>query len=345
MFRRPITFVIGAGASHELGLPLGNGLLSQIGTLLATSENNFDFYGFANRDFENRITEAIQNKHIMHDGATFRAAADEILKAIPLAKSIDNLLFSKSEDTAIVELGKAAIANCIYHAEATSALLSQERGAQHRELKPLNNAYLQNTWFTKLAAELFAGTTKSTFKNSLKHVRFVVFNYDRCLEQFLWMATKAYFDVDDHAASELLSEVQFIHPYGDLGELPWQQKSDGVPYGKPIRSNPFEISKRLMTFGESVGSETSDQIRDAMTQAETLIFLGFGFLSQNMELLGGASAEQMYGTAFKVSDIDRESTTRWLRLAFRRKHGSEPYLKDTQCAGLLNELSITLGEL
>src|SRR5690606_32255000 len=100
----------------------------------------------------------------------------------------------------------------------------------------LKNGNLQNTWYAPLARLLFSQVSKSEPRTALANVQFVIFNYDRCLEEFMWLATQAYFDISHEEAAEILAGVPFIHPYGSLGPLPWQK--DAAPPPIPLGGAP-----------------------------------------------------------------------------------------------------------
>lgn len=99
------------------------------------------------------------------------------------------------------------------------------------------------------------------------------------------IAAEVYFRLSPAAASDLVSNVRFIHPYGSLGSV-FQGENDYLPFGSDgVDLNA--VAARIKTFSES--SDHSAAMRIAVAQAETIIFLGFGFHAQNIELLDVAS--------------------------------------------------------
>jgi hypothetical protein len=89
---------VGARASCEVGLPSGDELKEQIVRLLRRTGDNA--FGFSDetmqqimRTFVGADLSSLQNKL-----QPYKAAADRILRGLPLALSIDNFLHSHQDD-------------------------------------------------------------------------------------------------------------------------------------------------------------------------------------------------------------------------------------------------------
>jgi hypothetical protein len=55
-------------------------------------------------------------------------------------------------------------------------------------------------------------------------VSFIVFNYDRCLEQFLFHALQKLYGLESQEAFAMLTDLRIIHPYGaDPPPLKWSE--------------------------------------------------------------------------------------------------------------------------
>jgi hypothetical protein len=59
----------------------------------------------------------------------------------------------------------------------------------------------------------------------------ISFNYDRCLEHFLFNALQRLYDVDAKKAADICNNAQIFHPYGAVGALPYQNKNNSVCFG------------------------------------------------------------------------------------------------------------------
>src|SRR5829696_4107327 len=94
-----------------------------------------------------------------------------------------------------------------------------------------------------------------------------------------------------------------MHTYGTIG--PWHDDEGHHQFGDRVddASKLLELSKRIQTFTES--SSHADQLRKIVSEAEILVFLGFGYIPENLQLLGPnpetRSTRQIYGTAFDMS--------------------------------------------
>lgn len=323
MFKQKTTIIVGAGASCELGLPSGDGLKLQIAEILRPSRDNV--YGFADRTMQ-QIMEGLGGHSYHQIGAKLQpywAAAERIRRGLPLAFSIDNFLFSHQNDVCLVELGKLAIGLCILRAERSSYLFEdvteteRVREGWRDERKPTSeHPELSKTWYPALAQLLFSGVEPSDISAAFRDVRFVIFNYDRCLEEFLWLALQRYFDIDGTDSAKVLQQVQFLHPYGSLGMLPWQVNSEEpLELGQLFVQDYWKIGQRLRTFTESVQSDIGASVKHSVQSAETILVLGFGYLDQNLQLLApGAEkrARRLLSTAYETSPSGQDVMKREL---------------------------------
>ncbi|MCD2325317.1 hypothetical protein LQ953_14945 [Sphingomonas sp. IC-56] len=352
MFKQPTTFVIGAGASCELGLPSGNELKEQIASLLRTTDANA--YGFESPALLPHLQSAykLQSLGDVSQVRSLQGAARKIAKGLPLALSIDNFLHAHQGDVHVERLGKTAIAACILRAEKGSKLIHHPPyhwvDDDPRPIAAgLGNPELFDTWYAPFSQLMMSQVHRADLVGAFRDLRFVIFNYDRCVEQFLWLAMQDYFDVSADAAADALSCVQFIHPYGSLGPLPWQapQSEDVVPFGGSDRLNPFRVGERLRTFTESVESEVSGLVKAAVGEAGTIIILGFGYLDQNLELIRPSyeyrRATRVMSTAYKTSSANREMVEEQMRLLAH--HSSRIMVDDGSCREFFDHHNLQLS--
>jgi hypothetical protein len=120
-----------------------------------------------------------------------------------------------------------------------------------------------------------------------KKVRVITFNYDRTLECYLCGVIENNFKISRSKAAGWLSEEFVIHPHGTLGEykgerLHWlsmDRKDEYSRIKEALRSIVVvsEANPKTLAFSKS---------RSLLKQAETGVFLGFGFNKQNMTRLG-----------------------------------------------------------
>lgn len=104
--------------------------------------------------------------------------------------------------------------------------------------------------------------------------------------------------------------------YGVVGHLPWQN-DQSVAFGAELGSRRLlEIVNQIKTFTESVDPKSSEilAIRDNITNANNVVYLGFAYHKLNMKLLMSDSpainplrTRLCFGTAKGISKSDCES--------------------------------------
>ncbi|MFC7066074.1 hypothetical protein [Brucella rhizosphaerae] len=283
MFRDKTTFVIGAGASAEFGLPVGSQLAQQIReTCKLEYERNYGSR-IANEDFAHAVTQGWPEFR----GELIYKALQRIHTAIDTSVSIDAFIHRNRNDKVLVEMGKALIAWNIASAEANSRMRTE--GYIPGMIETFNRSEITDTWIGKFTRILFDGVTDA--RELSKQVRIICFNYDRCIEYYLIESIMVAFDTSRKDAAEIVSEIEIIHPYGYLGKVPEDLRAaqdDECAFGRPVSYDfPLrKVSSRIRTYTE----QTQDialvkRIHSAINSARNLVFLGFGFNNQNLDLM------------------------------------------------------------
>lgn len=351
MYKTETVFVIGAGASYEVKMPLGVHLKEKIKELLdikfdhSTTPITGDRY--IAKALERKIGLGSQEE--ANEYNRYLAAAWHIRDALAQAISIDNFI-ENQEDDRISTMAKLAITRSILSAEQKSLLFPKdERGRSDIDWRRITD-----TWYHGLFQTLVEGRAKSDIGNLFSNVSFVTFNYDRTLEFFLFESIKNYYNVENDIAAELVNGVSITHPYGVVGVLPWQTKPGvRVNFGVPDTINLLDISNSIKTFSEQVDDQTSlINIRSRITESKRIVFLGMAYHDANMEILQPESAtsiDRIIGTAFGVSRSDLTVLERrMIRLATSKEEdlrwpGEKISLeRDLTCAALFYEFGRTL---
>lgn len=122
MFRSKTVFVLGAGASQEVGLPTGDDLKKKI-----ASKIDIRFDSFQQKHGDYRITEALREHVKSPDGRNgdinpHLHMAWQLCEALPLEISIDNLLDKHRGNKIAETCGKLGIVSSILEAEKASRL-------------------------------------------------------------------------------------------------------------------------------------------------------------------------------------------------------------------------------
>jgi hypothetical protein len=304
--QRKIVFVLGAGASFEAGLPVGEGLKRDIVSLLNL---NFDSArGLSLISGDQTIYESFvryTNNNAKGTLQKFVDAALSIRKAMPQALSIDNFLDAHSENKYIETAGKLAISKAILDAEAQSSLYTDNQNSL------LNFENIESTWFNKFFQTICENCKFSDLEKRLENITVVSFNYDRCLEHFIFNAVRNYYGVDSTTAYETTSKLEILHPYGSIGSLS-KTGTSGVSFGEKI--NPvrlLEVSKKIKTFTEQIDENSKElkRIQYCLKNTEKVIFLGFAYHPMNMNLLFPRNSFKnpecfILGTALHIAPYD-----------------------------------------
>lgn len=314
MLKKRTTFVIGAGASAEFDLPVGTGLREQI-IKAATVDMR------AMSEADEAIIQAVRRKS--DSAKVYYDALRVIASNLYMKNSIDVFLDHNRKIPGVVEAGKLLIACCIARAEQQSKLYK----ALDRERARLDLKALSKTWIEQFARILFDVEEPEMVG---EQVSVVCFNYDRCIELYLTLAiTQTFPGVDFQTAQKIVDTMEIIHPYGTLGKLPASLHGYGdglVPFGPDIfETDLWTMTRDLKIFTEREHDEhTLKRIRSAVAYADNLIFMGFGFAPQNMELLDTSSLtnraprKHIYVTGRGISEEDEQEVQRRIRSIFAK---------------------------
>ena len=306
-------FIVGAGASKEAGLPIGHELKKVIAKALDIR-------------FE-KLTRMINGDDIIYEAwrrvasqdpkqidlvRAFQQAGWRIRDAMPQAISIDNFLDTHSEDKQVELCGKLAIVRTILAAEARSALVVNQLQGKPQ----LKYEGIEHTWFNSLFQRLTENCKPSGLAERLSSVVFVVFNYDRCIEHYLYHSLQNFYrSLNASEVASLIRNIKIYHPYGTVGSLPWLAAYDAIEYGvTPSSEQLVALSHRIRTFTEGTDEAASDveAIRFYIKNSPRLVFLGFAFHRLNLDLLRPRGVEHMsppagrsvFATAHGISDSD-----------------------------------------
>jgi len=346
--QKSLVLVVGAGASKEVKLPIGSELKDRIAAAL-----NFKFRnGYQLESGDSDIAEAIQLYVQNHrpNGSTdvnpFIRAGRRIRDAMPQAPSIDNFIHAHQDDEKIALCGKLAIAKCILEAEAQSMLhMSRETLVNFVDVK--------DTWYNLFFQYQIAPFKISDLPERLSKITIITFNYDRCIEHYFHSGLMNYYGIDGVQATGLMKHLTILHPYGYLGPLAWSDVRNPIPFGTKVHpAQLLEIAQNLKTFTEGTDKTHSDivSIKQSIDSAEKIVFLGFSFNSQNLELLfsdiGVARrmrSVEFFGTAYGLSASDIFAIKNQLKSLAQADHGSPVILEQEHtCAKLIQDYSRAL---
>ncbi|MFH1819046.1 MAG: hypothetical protein ABIK08_13030 [Pseudomonadota bacterium] len=342
MFNKKTVMVIGAGASNEAGLPTGHELKSKITSLL---DFQFDFGQIKKGDSSINEALRIHLKNSDRDElARYARAAWHVRDAMPQAISIDNFIDAHGGDKKIELCGKLAIVRSILQAERHS-LLYFDRVRSDRPHPDYKR--LEDTWYNKFFQLLTENCRVDDLFNRMERVALIVFNYDRCIEQFLFHALQNYYKISEKEAAELVNRLEIYHPYGKVGFMPWQRAGEAIEFGmEPSSSQLLSLAAQIKTFTEGTDPTSSEvtSIRRSLLDSNIVVFLGFAFHRLNLELiapkLDGAvehKSAACFATAKGISSSDCKSLENELREIFGFHQHKLNIRNDLVCKGLFQE--------
>ena len=246
--------ILGAGASCTYGYPSGPELAKQIcdGLQHAPSQTNPNIELFVQMGFfPDIIAEFVDS--LKNCG---RDTIDEYLK--------NNPRFNR--------IGKYAIAWALIRHENTNRLMVGNSK---------NNLYKH--LFTAMTEDI--DTIDQIINNKIS---FIIFNYDRSLEQFFYTVLKKLYgeNKDEQKIFEILKKLPIIHVHGQIGFMPWQNQNHRE-YAAQLNAQNIKTTAENIGIFTEIKAEHNNflKARDLINKANIVCFLGFGFHPYNMEKL------------------------------------------------------------
>ena len=201
------------------------------------------------------------------------------------SKSIDSYFSAHDDDHYVKTVGKLAIVQAILEAERACDLWVDPTRAssKFRQYDKIIGSWLNDFLFL-----LTSGVAKSKYSFIWVFDQLVIvnFNYDRCVEQFLWCALRELFQISEFYAAELVrTKLKMLRPYGKVGDHPMGGR--GIPFGATLHPVQHEeLANGIRTFNEQVeDEELIRSVHEEIEKCDRAIFLGFHFHKQNTDLL------------------------------------------------------------
>src|SRR4051794_9928762 len=134
MFKRRTLFIVGAGASQEVGFPTGPDLALRIADNLKPRDDEVrgTITAFQDEELYHEIVRHVGTDNQWQKLQPYLRAAERMHSGVALSSSIDDFLSIHEGDPCLVELGKAAIVRAILRAERESDLYIDQSNIHNR---------------------------------------------------------------------------------------------------------------------------------------------------------------------------------------------------------------------
>lgn len=277
LIERPTVFVFGAGASYPFGFPLGQTLIQDI---LALRHERAEVGSLISTTDLDAFKRALQDTDVT---------------------SIDRFLEHRHK---FWDIGRIAIA---------AVLLPKERRNNLSRLIVNESDAAYGRWFGNFFEFLIARVKPDDF---CKHnMTLVTLNYERSLETMLHQGVMAAYGLSSEDAATLLERFPVHHLHGSFGALPWQDRCQEKALGFGTAWDVADMPPRIKAVKQAAAgirivheenlaeSEAYCNARDAIANAENVVFLGFGFDPVTIDRLLGPGRRKnirLFATGFQV---------------------------------------------
>jgi hypothetical protein len=337
MFKRRTLFVLGAGASHEAGLPCGADLALKISDKLDIQINGSNLAGNGDGSLFQHVANARSNRT-----RQLLEAAALIRDGIHLSHSIDDFLDLHRENDDLIFLAKATITKCILEAERASSLWYDDSNSYNT----INFRDLHSTWYAKFIKLLGKNVPRQNAVSIFENVSFIVFNYDRCLEHFLPHALERLYGLQPDQADSICADATIVHPYGLVAPLR-RGSGRGIPFGGD-KTNPANLAPNIRTYTEQVAAaDTLAEMRQEVERAKCIIFLGCAFHEPNMRMLTTADRVRpvpVFASGLGISEDDADHVRAAVGSLFVDSESRTVRLRtNLKCSDVFDNFSRTLA--
>jgi hypothetical protein len=342
MFSVPTVFVIGAGAGKEIDMPVGSELSAEIAKRLHIKHKESGEVDSGDAKLAMALNWIAKSKNENYNDWRTAGLADA--QGIGYTRSIDAYLNAHRDDEKIKVCGKLAITQTIADYERKCALYIDEKSGEFA-----NRSNVQQSWLSDFIFLLQDQIVKSeNIDKIFENLCIINFNYDRCVEQFLFNALQPLYRINQTFAAQLMERLLIYHPYGQVGFMPWDNRNPKVNFGVTDYGDIIGLSAQIRTFNEQMEDKQElSAIQKHVANADRIVFLGFHFHAQNMELLKAPGPNRsgivhVYATAFDRSNADVELIDSQIRQMLVARSGNVlAHVEGRDCKGLFKDYTAT----
>lgn len=258
---------------------------------------------------------------------------------MPYAISIDNFLDAHSDNKNVELCGKLAIVQSILNAERASHIYYDE---SNRAFK--SKSEVAKTWYPKFFQIISENISKEKSDTIFDNIGIISFKYDRTIEHYLYRALQDYYGMDSNQSASVMNRLRIYHPYGTIGKLSWMEGGRKIDFGgTAFGSELSNLSSGIKTFTERYEDKlTLESMHSLVSSSEKIVFLGFAYHSQNMQLLSPPPYRgncSILGTGLGISDSELAIVEQEIYTCLKPKSGAfQATIRNTlTCSELFNQ--------
>lgn len=201
------------------------------------------------------------------------------------------------------------------------------------ESETINNLFPPNQpkdhWYEALWQRLKAPSWNEFKKNT---IAIITFNYDRSFEHYFVTILRNQYNISRETAANGLTSFPLLHVHGHLGD--YIKTGFGYFIGREEEKDRIKTAISGIQIVHENNGDTPEFIRarNLISDAEKILFIGFGFHPKNMSKLGlrnsmrgynEMGADRVYGTHKGIKAAEWDSICFHYGFAFyARKTGS-----------------------
>jgi len=208
----------------------------------------------------------------------------------------------------IGRIGRPAIIYSILQSERQSLL---HVSTAHHPPR-MDFGQLDKTWYLQFGRLLVDQVPLPSIEQIFDNLTVICFNYDRCIEEFLAYYLASVYALRIGDARVLVERLVILRPYGCIAPISSPGGAcSGAPrhlgFGDMNGLDLRDLITNIKTYTEQIEDEALvANIRSAMSEAETVVFLGFAFHPQNLRLIVremGIGAKRIFASAFASPNL------------------------------------------
>ena len=266
--------VLGAGASMPYGFPSGVGLIQEICTSVEDRSTPYHLVRIAlNGLLPQEVTFGDPEEHIQN--FTTRLRDSELY-------SVDRFLAENKKYSTVGRMFIAAIIRSCESADMFNAdsIRKRKRGGH---------------WLRLFLNKLRNSLNRSHRRFADNKLSVVTFNYDRSLEEYINSTVPNWYaeDTNPEEIRRISSSVDVFHVYGDVDVKRAYHRSPpeiGFADDPPTSAEIYVLRNVFTTIhdwtSEPEETDSIQRAKRALSDADQILFLGFGFDSMNLNILG-----------------------------------------------------------